>query len=71
MPMTDVLIPTTDAAAALAGALGCGLLVGIERERRKGSGPNRSFAGLRTFAVTSVAGAAAALGASVPTGRRA
>ena len=47
--------------AALAVALGCGLLVGIERERRKGSGPNRGFAGLRTFAVTSVVGAAAAL----------
>ena len=51
----------TSAAAVLAGALGSGLLMGIERERRKGSGPNRSFAGLRTFAVTSVAGAAAAL----------
>lgn len=50
-----------NAFAALLVALGCGLLVGIERERRKGSGPNRSFAGLRTFAVTSVAGAAAAL----------
>ena len=61
MPLPDALIPTTDAAAALAVALGCGLLVGIERERRKGSGPNRSFAGLRTFAVTSVVGAAAAL----------
>ena len=34
-----------------------GLLVGVERERRKGSGPNRAFAGLRTFAVTSVVGA--------------
>lgn len=59
--MPDALIPTTDAAAALAVALGCGLLVGIERERRKGHGPNRAFAGLRTFAVACVAGAAAAL----------
>lgn len=49
------------AAAALAAALGCGLLVGVERERRKGQGPGRSFAGLRTFALTSVVGAAAAL----------
>lgn len=49
------------AAATLLVALGCGLLVGIERERRKGHGPDRAFAGLRTFAVTSVAGAAAAL----------
>lgn len=59
-----LLSPFTDlsgAAAVLAAALGCGLLVGIERERRKGSGPGRAFAGLRTFAVTSVLGAAAAL----------
>ena len=54
-------LPFADAAAVLAVALGCGLLVGIERERRKGSGPGRSFAGLRTFAVACVAGAAAAL----------
>ncbi len=51
----------TGAAAVLAVALGCGLLIGIERERRKGSGPNRAFAGLRTFALTCVVGAAAAL----------
>jgi uncharacterized membrane protein (DUF4010 family) len=51
----------TTAATALAVALGCGLLVGVERERRKGKGPHRAFAGLRTFAVTSLAGAAAAL----------
>jgi uncharacterized membrane protein (DUF4010 family) len=49
------------AVAALATALGCGLLVGIERERRKGSGPGRAFAGLRTFALSSVVGAVAAL----------
>ena len=63
MSLTDpwTLAPATSPAAVLVVALGCGLLVGIERERRKGSGPNRSFAGLRTFAVTSVAGAAAAL----------
>ena len=33
--------------AALAVALGCGLLIGIERERRKGSGARRALAGLR------------------------
>lgn len=49
------------AVATLATALGCGLLVGIERERRKGSGPGRAFAGLRTFALTSVVGAVASL----------
>ena len=45
----------------LAVALGIGLLIGAERERRKGSGPSRSPAGLRTFAVTSLAGAISAL----------
>jgi len=38
-------------------ALGIGLLIGVERERRKGEGPSRSPAGLRTFTVTSLAGA--------------
>jgi uncharacterized membrane protein (DUF4010 family) len=41
----------------LAVALGIGLLVGVERERRKGEGPSRSFAGLRTFAIASLVGA--------------
>ena len=41
----------------LAVALGIGLLIGGERERRKGEGPSRSPAGIRTFAVTSLAGA--------------
>jgi uncharacterized membrane protein (DUF4010 family) len=40
-------------------ALGCGLLVGIERERRKGAGPQREAAGLRTFTLATVAGALA------------
>jgi uncharacterized membrane protein (DUF4010 family) len=38
-------------------ALGIGLLIGAERERRKGEGPARSPAGIRTFAVASLAGA--------------
>jgi uncharacterized membrane protein (DUF4010 family) len=38
-------------------ALGIGLLIGVERERRKGQGPQRGAAGLRTFAVASLAGA--------------
>ncbi|MEZ5645914.1 MAG: DUF4010 domain-containing protein [Burkholderiaceae bacterium] len=50
-----------EVAAVLGAALGCGLLVGIERERRKGQGPGRSFAGVRTFAITAVLGATAAL----------
>lgn len=41
----------------LAVALGIGLLIGAERERRKGGGPSRSPAGIRTFTVTSLAGA--------------
>jgi len=42
-------------------ALGIGLLIGAERERRKGEGPRRGQAGLRTFALTAVAGACALL----------
>ncbi|MEN9864684.1 MAG: hypothetical protein RL748_274 [Pseudomonadota bacterium] len=45
--------------AALLVALGCGLLIGVERERHKGNGPNRSFAGVRTFALTALCGALA------------
>lgn len=51
----------TSAAAVLAGALGSGLLMGIERERRKGWGPQRAFAGVRTFTLAALGGAAAAL----------
>lgn len=49
--MTETL-----AFANAAAALGIGLLVGLERERRKGEGDRRDFAGLRTFAITSVLG---------------
>lgn len=38
-------------------ALGIGLLIGIERERRKGSGPVRAEAGMRTFSVAALLGA--------------
>jgi uncharacterized membrane protein (DUF4010 family) len=41
-------------------ALGIGLLIGIDRERRKGEGPTRQAAGIRTFTVASLAGAVAA-----------
>jgi uncharacterized membrane protein (DUF4010 family) len=43
----------------LGAALGAGLLIGIERERRKGSGPQRALAGARTFTLASLAGAIA------------
>lgn len=39
--------------------LGCGLIIGIDRERRKGSGPTRAFAGIRSFALTALCGALA------------
>src|SRR6185312_2236632 len=45
----------------LAVALGIGLLVGAERERRKGDGPSRASAGIRTFAVASLCGAASVM----------
>ena len=37
--------------------LGIGLLIGAERERRKGGGPSRAPAGIRTFTAASLAGA--------------
>ncbi|WP_338847237.1 MgtC/SapB family protein [Massilia sp. W12] len=40
-------------------ALGCGLIIGIERERRKAAANPRAFAGVRTFALTALAGALA------------
>ena len=45
----------------LAAALGIGLLIGAERERRKGGGPARAPAGIRTFTVASLAGAASVM----------
>lgn len=44
----------------LAVALGIGLLMGAERERRKGVGIQRAVAGIRTFAVVAVLGAVCA-----------
>lgn len=40
-------------------AAGCGLLIGLERERRKGRGADRSAAGVRSFTVTALLGALA------------
>lgn len=54
--MKDILI-IDPVILKLAVALGIGILIGAERERRKGEGPSRSPAGIRTFAVTSLAGA--------------
>lgn len=46
----------TEPAFRLAGALAIGCLMGAERERRKGEGPRRSPAGIRTFALASLTG---------------
>lgn len=53
-PLSDVSWPH------LAVALGIGLLIGLERERRKGTGASRSPAGIRTYALVSLLGALAA-----------
>lgn len=53
------MAPPEGLAVGLAVALGAGLLIGIERERRKGRGDDREAAGLRTFAVAALAGALA------------
>jgi uncharacterized membrane protein (DUF4010 family) len=47
-------------------ALAVGFLVGIERERSKGTGPGRAVAGLRTFTLISFAGALAVWVGGVP-----
>ncbi len=54
-------MPTTATLTGLLVALGIGMLVGAERERGKGRGPNRRAAGLRTFALVALCGAVAEL----------
>ena len=46
----------TDPALALAVSFGIGMLLGVERERRKSDGPGRSAAGVRTFALVGLLG---------------
>ena len=43
--------------AGIAVALGCGVLIGLERERRKGEGDDRAAAGLRSFSIAALLGA--------------
>lgn len=59
--MLELMPLGSSAASALAAALGCGLLMGLERERRKGKGPDRALAGVRSFALASLMGAACML----------
>ncbi len=47
---------TTGNLLPLAVALGIGLMLGVERERRKGEGPSRATAGVRTFALVALLG---------------
>ena len=62
MSLFDPATLGLDSAVARIGvALGIGLLVGLERERRKGEGTKRGPAGLRTFALASLAGAIASV----------
>lgn len=51
------MLPLGQTVLRLACALAIGFLVGVERERRKGEGPQRSPAGVRTFTLASLSGA--------------
>jgi len=51
--------PLSDEILGLGVALGVGLLIGVERERAKGTGPRRAAAGVRTFALLGLVGALA------------
>lgn len=53
------MFPDDGTVLGLGAALGIGLLIGLERERRKGTGPTRAPAGIRTFALTALLGAVA------------
>ena len=55
------MVPYQRILFGFAAALGGGLLIGIERERRKGFGAGRALAGIRTFALVSLMGAAASV----------
>jgi uncharacterized membrane protein (DUF4010 family) len=50
----------------LAVAFAIGMLVGIERERSKGKGPQREVAGIRTFTLISLVGALSLFLGSIP-----
>ena len=59
MPRLSQIDPSQVIALLL--ALGIGLLIGLERERRKGAGPDRRAAGIRSFALVAISGALAQL----------
>lgn len=49
--------PYEQAMTAFATAIGCGILIGIERERHNASGGRPAFAGFRTYVLVSLMGA--------------
>jgi uncharacterized membrane protein (DUF4010 family) len=56
----NLIAPSSDLQSTLIGicvALGIGLLIGAERERKKDDSPTRNAAGIRTFAVAALMGA--------------
>jgi uncharacterized membrane protein (DUF4010 family) len=55
-----VIRPPSDDLLGFTVALAVGLIIGIERERRKGRGPGREPAGIRTFALAGLLGAVVA-----------
>ena len=57
LPLTLTFETYTDFLTVIAAALGCGLLIGLERERSKQRENNHSFAGLRSFAICALLGA--------------
>lgn len=57
-PMEHLLIPDMSV-LNMVSAVAVGALIGAERERRKGEGPKRSPAGIRTFTITAISGAVA------------
>ena len=55
------MLPTGQLALRMIGALAIGFLIGAERERHKGEGPQRSAAGVRTFTLASLVGGVSVL----------
>lgn len=53
------VLPEQPLLLGLSVALGAGLLIGLERERRKGRGPHRAAAGIRSFTLVALSGALA------------
>jgi uncharacterized membrane protein (DUF4010 family) len=65
--MADLNALSLPAWPGWAAALGSGLLIGLERERRKGEGPDRQAAGIRSFTLAAGLGAlASALSVAQP-----